>query len=186
MRSASPDSSARLLERLHSTGLPHSSVSRQARDDWCHLLSIGHGRRNIGEAVALPHLQKLLADLLFGAHQVVYAFEQYLCAHPRKGGERLHSFQAILFCQSYCQDWDTQLEFFKSRACCFAHPVDPSSYSDLICPSQIETSVRQSPGHNANDIGVTSGRREHKLSAAPHVERRARPLERLWQTQALD
>ena len=105
---------------------------------------------------------------------------------PKKGGDRLHSFQAILFCQNYCQDWDTQLEFFKSRACCFAHPGDPTSYSDLICPSQIEISVRQSPGHNANDIGVTSGRREHELSAAPHVERRTRPLERLWQTQALD
>src|SRR2546427_9760232 len=93
---------------------------------------------------------------------------------PKKGGDRLHSFQAILFCQNDCQDWDTQLEFFKSRACCFAHPGDPSSYSDLICPSQIEISVRQSPGHNANDIGVTSGRREHELSAAPHIERRTR------------
>src|SRR5215469_14656238 len=84
------------------------------------------------------------------------------------------------------QDGETQLECFKSRACCFPHPGDPSSYSALICPSQIKLSVRQSPGHNAHDIGVTSGRREHELSTAPHVERRARPLERLWQTQALD
>src|SRR5215469_8934303 len=36
MRSAGPSSSARLFARLHSTGRPYASVSRQARDDWCH------------------------------------------------------------------------------------------------------------------------------------------------------
>src|SRR5215468_10725339 len=53
----------------------NSSVSHQPRDDWGHRLSIGDGRRNIGKTVALSQLHKLLADLLYGAHQVEHAFE---------------------------------------------------------------------------------------------------------------